>query len=167
MNEKDLNRTIVRSLNELGWGYKISDDAQNFTGTVKKPFDYFGCTDDFFIFGESKLVKGLYSFNFNRIQPHQFESLNKVRSSANLLDYINCHALVTVGFWESRKFFYVLFFDIWAIKSLINCGKNSLTKKDIQILIDNNCHMNIKKGLVVDMQYLPHHIIYNFSALGM
>ena len=161
---KDLNRIIVSSLNKNGWGHKLSDDAQNFTGTSQKPFDYFGVTYEFMIFGESKLIKGgISSFNFHKIKPHQIDSLKRIRSYVkNTLEYENCHTVISVGFWKSRKFFYVVFIDIAAILLALSVDKISIKQKEIQAIIDSGKYLEIKKGELQDITNLSNKIIYDF-----
>jgi len=164
MTEKYLNRILVKSIKEHGWGYKISDDAGDFTGTVKKPFDYLGCTNKFFIYGESKMIKdGLYAFNFKRIEPHQFDALLNCKKAIQSMKYVNFHTVVSVGFWKPRVFFYVMFFDIISILRAIENGRKSIKKKELEAIIADNQYLNIKKGLVVDIETLSDKIIYDFS----
>jgi len=164
MEEKDLNRIMVHSLNQDGWGYKISDDASNFTGTVQKPFDYFGCTKDFLIYGESKFIKGIYAFNFKRIYPHQMLALLRIKSCTQQIPVENCHTIISVGFWESRKFFYVLFFDAALINSLSMQGKASFKKKELDKFIEKGQYLEIKKNEIVNFSELPRKIIYTFEG---
>jgi penicillin-binding protein-related factor A (putative recombinase) len=164
MVEKDLNRILVKSINEIGWAHKISDDAQTFTATSKKPFDYFGVTPHYMIFSESKLVKeGLYSFNFKRIEDHQLRSLEIIKTMSKILEFVNCHSIVNVGFWKPRKFFYVIFLDIEAIFESLADGNISLKKKVLENIIDADMYLEIKKGLVVDIESLSEKIVYDFS----
>ena len=158
MNEKDLNRTIVKSIKKIGWAHKISDDAGNFTGTSQKPFDYFGVTKNFIIYGESKFIKGIYSFNFKRLEDHQIEALSSIyRESGNHADYVL--PLVSVGFWEPHKYLYILFFHILTITNFIEEDKISLKKKEIQSFIDKGKFLSVKKGEVQNVETIPDIVI--------
>ena len=161
MNEKDLNRVLVKSINEIGFGYKISDEAANYYGTSQKPFDYFGFTDKYMIFGESKLIKGgLYSFNFKRIETHQIVALSRCKQHIHTLGYQNIHTIISVGFWKSREFFYVMFFDIL----VITMGtRTSIKKKELEAIIESGKYLSIKKEHVIGIEDLSDKIIYDLS----
>ncbi len=161
MNEKDLNRILVKSINEIGFGYKISDEAANYYGTSKKPFDIIGVTNKFMIFGESKLIKGgLYAFNFKKIESHQIVALSKIKQSLQILSYQNAHTVISVGFWKSREFFYVMFFDIL----VITMGtRTSIKKKELEAIIESGKYLSIKKEHVIGIEDLSDKIIYDLS----
>lgn len=157
MKETDLNRIIVKSIKQNdGWAHKISDDAQNFIGTSKKPFDYFGVLNNKPIYGESKLIKnGIYAFNFKRIEDHQLTSLMNIRKRLES----TCYTVFSIGFWKSRKFFYVVFFDLDLICWLMDNGIVSIKQKDIQRLIDEDKYCTIKSGEIIDLNDIENKII--------
>lgn len=166
MEEKDLNRIIVSSLNLNGYGHKISDDAGSFVSTSKKPFDYIGAGKDFVVFGESKLIKGGYkSFNFNLLQDHQIEALSAFRKVASTIDDKKVLSVVSIGYWMPRKFFHVVFYDIDFILRLREKGKNSITKKDLDSLTNqHSCGIfKIEKEKIFDIGELPQRVVWNFD----
>jgi len=162
MNEKDLNRIIVKSFKKIGFAHKISDDAQNFTATGKKPFDYFAINPYGVIYGESKFIKGIYSFNFKRLESHQIESLKTISA----LDKIhnNIYTLISLGLWESRKYFYVLFFEFSSIMNLINKGIKSVNKKILEEIISDGKYMDVKKDEILGIENYYGKIIRNLET---
>ena len=164
MVEKDLNRILVRSFNDSqwGWGYKIPDDANNFLGTSKKPFDYIGIIDSACVYGESKLIKGLHAFNFHSLREHQIENLSTIHILSERDNILNMLPVVSVGFWESRKFFYVLFFHISFITNLLLEGTISFKKKDIELFIEQGKYLSIKKDLL-DISRLKEVLIIDYA----
>lgn len=160
MKEKDLNRVIVSSLKDIGFAHKISDDAQNFTGTSKKPFDYFAVTEDFTVYGESKFIKGIYSFNFNRLEEHQIEALTEIATKTEMYDS-TVLPVVSIGFWEPHKFLFIIFFHIKTINSLIDAGTNSIKKKELERIIENGKYLEVKKNTVQHIELLSNKVINN------
>lgn len=158
MNEKDLNRIIVRSfnsLNEISIAHKISDEAMQYTSTAKKPFDYFGACGSYLIYGESKFQRGYQSFNFNRLQDHQIKALLRFRKAASAIDNSKIFSVVSLGIWESRKYFHVYFFDIDLIVQLQDKGITSLKKKYLDILRENGLYYNVKNKEIRTLSTLP------------
>lgn len=164
MDEKDLNRVIVRSFNEGDFGYKIPDDASSFTATAKKPFDYFGNTGDFVVFGESKLIKGVYAFNFKRLADHQLHALRHISRVRRNNPSVPVYSVVSIGLWRSRQYFYVLFFDIdliWSLMTQDNGSRRSIRGKELSALIEHSPDyvFHVKRGLIYDIGELPRRII--------
>jgi len=154
MNESDLNRIIVSSINSIGLAHKISDEASNYVNTSKKPFDYFGITNSYIIYGESKFLKGYQSFNFNRIREHQLQALSKIHSNRIAMGLDIILPVVSLGIWEPHKFFHVYFFDINLILNLQAKGKNSLKKKDLLKLYKNSCYTIIQNKEIQGIERL-------------
>lgn len=157
MTEKDLNRIIVRSLSDIGMAHKISDESQN-----QKPFDYFGACTSFFIYGESKFLKGYQSFNFNRIRAHQLKALTEIHKTIVHSGSVHTKAVISLGIWESHKYFHVYFFDIGFINNLLLQGITSIKKKELLTLYEKNVYVNITKGKLEFVEKLPHYVISNF-----
>lgn len=165
MLEKDLNRIIVRSFNkdENSWAYKISDDAQQFSGTVQKPFDYFGIHNGLIFYGESKLVKGLYSFNFKRLEDHQIATLSCISNLAKKQNNNSILPLVSVGFWKSHTFFNVVFIHIDAILKQIANSVFSIKKKSIICIFDRGMCLSIKKNAFSELENFRSKIIFDLD----
>jgi hypothetical protein len=167
MNEKDLNRIIVRSLQPLGKAHKISDEAANYQTTAKKPFDYFGACGRFIVFGESKFIKGMAAFNFNRLETHQLDSLNAFADAAAAINPQRIITTVSVGFWEPHKFFFVVFLDFDLIRRLRAAGINSIKKKDFQHLAQRDPHalFAVRKQQIENIEQLPQRVVRVFPEL--
>lgn len=168
MDEKDLNRAIVRSFDQILFGHKISDEASSYVSTSKKPFDYFAVTPDFVVFGESKLIKGMYAFNFNRLADHQIDSLRRTARIRRENSNVPVYSVVSIGLWAPRKYFYVLFFDIDFLYSLIvaNDDRKSITGKELSRIVNEkpSCVLHVKKGVVENIEKLPDSIIYELPV---
>lgn len=162
MKESDLNRIITNSVNDIGFAYKIPDPSKTIAAsgsTVKRPFDIF-CVNPFFTaYIESKMLKGYKAFNFKHIREHQLKSLLDIRYSVpkQYLKYV--FSLIAVGVWESRKYFDVYFFDINAIKILIDFGIKSILKKEFKALKESNKYLEIHKNKIVGLSNLKNKII--------
>lgn len=148
MVESDLNRIIYSSFRLDGdFAHKISDDAGNFKGTSKKPFDGFAVDENKTYFMEGKLIKSVYgSFNFNILEDHQIENLSTIwEKTRNRPDVFS---LVYVGWWKRRTLFDVLFIDIDLILHLISQGKSSILKKELLLLKNEDLFLPIKKEYI-------------------
>jgi hypothetical protein len=169
VKEKDLNRVIVRSLQPLGKAHKISDEAANYESTAKKPFDYFGACGDFIVFGESKFISGGYAaFNFNRIEPHQWEALSAFSSVAQTIDPTRILVTVSVGLWFPHKYFHVVFLDFALVQHLKESGVNSIKKKDFLRLLDQRPESvyAIRKLQMENIEQLPQRLVKTFPGLS-
>ena len=146
MLERDLNRIIVSSFGKDTFSHKISDDAGSFTGTSKRPFDWMAVYGGVCYYGESKLLKPLKSLNFNIIEHHQIEALSKIADQSH--DAENVLPIFTIGAWESRKYFYVFVLHVNLIRTLKQLGINSILKKQLQLLIDEQRYLPVEKGQI-------------------
>ena len=138
MKESQLNTIINNSLKQHGFSHKISDGIGGIS--VQNPFDGFAVIGKNNIYFESKLIKPLKAFNFNIIEEHQIEnmSLIKKQNPENVCIY-------TVGFYEPRKYFYLLIFDHVLIEKLLNIGRKSILKKELTILINRGIYYKIER----------------------
>jgi hypothetical protein len=133
MKETDCNTVLSHTFDKeyfkgMRWGFKISD-FQGGLG-VQNPFDFFGAIENKPLYVESKLIKnGLYAFNFNKIEDHQLVNLLAIKK---IIPDALC--LIAIFFWESRKMFKCLFVDINYIQQLIEQGKKSFLKKELEEL---------------------------------
>jgi hypothetical protein len=165
MTEKDLNRTLVSSVEALGgWSWKIPDPslAEIRNGTGQRPFDSFGYSNNFFFTFEAKFLRGYQAFNFGMIKSHQFENLSKIKSitaSFSEKSGIPFYTPIVLGIWESRKFFDIFFFDIQYIIDLRDAGNTSIKKKELEALKSQNKYLELKKDFI-DLNKIPEVIIY-------
>lgn len=87
-NEAEFCTCIVKSLNEVGIGYKIPDPTTDFGSTSKRCFDIIGRIDNKPVYCEAKFNKSMSAFNTNRIEPHQsfyLDEFQKVQDSLCLI----------------------------------------------------------------------------------
>ena len=146
MVEKDLNRIITFSFRESGgMSHKISDDAGNFMGTSKKPFDWLSVYNGFSYYGESKLLKPLKAFNFSIIEPHQYSALCQIVDQGNPNFSI---PVFTIGAWEANKYFYIFVFHASLIRELRDTDINSILRKNLLSLIDKGKYLRVQKGVI-------------------
>ncbi len=155
MQEKDFNTLLKNSLNEYGYAYKISDQGGEF-GTIAKPSDliFFGKNSCGLI--EGKLIKGIYAFNFDRIEDIQWESLLKVSSIKK--EYLG---LLALYIFIPRKLKIVLFFDINFIKRYKEQNNKSFKQKDLKKFIENNLFVSVGSDKLFNMFDFENKIIKN------
>ncbi len=140
MNEATLNTIIGRSVRRLGYTYhKMSDESSD-----QKPFDGFGVLNNKPLYVESKLIKkGMYSFNFNKIEGHQYENLKNITDSLDLEIPDKFYTLYAIGFFKPRDFFRILFFNHKTIEYLKLKGKESILKKELEDYINRGLFLEI------------------------
>lgn len=145
MQESELNTIINKSIAryERGLAEKIPDATQGM-GT-KRPFDSFGAFNEKALYMEVKLIKGIYSFNFNKIKDHQFINLLAYKKYID-----NSICIVPVGFYKPRKFLYILWFDISTIYDLTKKGKKSIVKQELQNYINQGKFLEVKSEKIGD-----------------
>jgi len=138
-----VNRILVSSFNQAGWGYKIPDPPQTVAVTSsKRPFDVIAVNDEKAYYIESKLIKGMHTaFNLSNIREHQIENLMRIRNN-----YMDAQALIAVFYWVPRKVFDVLFFDIEFVNNLLMEGTVSIKKKQILEYLDEGKYLSVKKA---------------------
>jgi len=145
MKEADLNRYIVANYNKNYWGYKIPDPPKIIATTSNpRPFDEICLCDKYIMFGEAKLTKNGYSaFSLARVAEHQKTNLLKIKDS---LRELGCYFYtpVILGIWEPRKYIHLFFFDIELILKLIEVGKKSILKKELEKLQYENLYVDMK-----------------------
>jgi len=153
MNEAQSNTIFNNSLKQLGFSHKIADPVGGYG--IQNPFDGFSTVLNKNLYWEGKIIKGgIYSFNFNRIEKHQYDNLLQIKSQN---DKNIC--IVNLAIWKSRSFFYFLLLDIKLIEYLITNNKNSLLGKELKVIIDNNIFLSVKKNKVINMQSILDYII--------
>lgn len=138
MDEKVLNRDLVKLFKQHGFAYKIPDAAgETAMFTDKRPFDGFAAFPEFDFFFESKLIKNKISaFAKARVEPHQFENLLRLKS-------LGKQTGVILGLWIPRKSYAFLVFDP---EFLFNLGQKSVLKFQLEAYV--------KRGLSFDMKNL-------------
>lgn len=140
MNEKCLNHDLIRLFNDCGgFAYKIPDPSQEIvTASSKRPFDGFArfrSIGD--IYFESKLIKNkLQAFSFKRIEPHQIEALTRICDNGG-------EAVVILGYWEPRKAYWFMLFDICLIQQLIKAKVLSIKQKELMNLQARGCSISL------------------------
>jgi len=144
MKEAQTNTVFNNSLKKKGFSHKIADPVGGYG--IQNPFDGFTVAFDKHIYWEGKIVKGgFYSFNFNRIEDHQYNNLLQIR------DQLHSICIINLAIWQSRKFFYFLLFDIELIKYLKDKNKNSFIGKELKQFVDNNLYLEVKKKEIVNI----------------
>lgn len=147
MKESDFNTLVQRVLNQSpnGFCYKIPDpsmaDIQRRTA-AKRPMDLAGILYGRPFWIESKLQKGLSSFNFKSIREHQHENLSKIRGLSDPEDYVG----IFVAFWEPRTLYEFMYLDYALIEMLMKDGVKSIRKKGLEALRANGFFVKVKKG---------------------
>ena len=142
MKESQLNVTLKNSfINYGGWCHKISDGVGGIG--IQNPFDIFGIINNKPLYQETKLVKGLYAFNFNRIEKHQFENLTFIENLLSKTIPDKFYSLIVVGFYKPRKFFYVMFFNIKTLNEFKKSGIMSIKKKELQKYIEEGKYLSV------------------------
>ncbi len=131
MDEKILNRWIA---NSFPWSHKLPDPPPGTSLTAnKRPFDGFAVTPQGPVYWEAKLMKQLQAFSFARIEPHQIYNLcmgkNILKNSGH-----EGYFVVILGVWNKGKGIKAWLFDIHLISQLVESGKKSFTKKDLEAL---------------------------------
>ena len=143
MLEKDFNTIWNNMFKEIGFSYKIPDPQKNQFGTItdsKRPFDIFSCAFQRNWYVENKLVKGgYYAFNFNRIEDHQWDNLEKIHK-----DTPSNITIFGIGFYEPRKIFDFIIIDLELAKYLKE-SQVSIKRKELLYLKEKGFIITIKK----------------------
>jgi penicillin-binding protein-related factor A (putative recombinase) len=137
VKESELNTIISKSFNDNFFGHKIADGVGGVS--VQNPFDGFAVIPGTPIYFESKMMKNqIEAFNFKSIEPHQIENLQAVKKC---LPKSLC--LITLGIYIPRKLFIVLPIDISFITELMQEGKKSILKKELEPIIEKKVFLKI------------------------
>ncbi len=153
MTEAQSNTIFNNGLKQLGFSHKIADPVGGYG--IQNPFDGFSTVLSKSIYWEGKIIKnGIYSFNFNKIEKHQYSNLLQIKTENK--DNI---CIINLAIWKSRSFFYFLLLDIKLIEYLITNNKNSLLGKELKVIIDNNMFLEVKNKKVIDIQSILNYII--------
>ena len=136
MDEKALNRDLVKLFKEHGWAYKIPDAmGETALHTDKRPFDGVAAFPGFDFFFESKLMKNkITAFSKSRVEDHQFENLLKLKSMKKETGII-------LGLWIPRKSYRFLVFD----PEFLFCLEQ---KSVLKVQLDEY----IRRGFALDMR---------------
>lgn len=136
-NEAEFNTIVTRS---LSFGHKIGDQRSTSGYHIKNPFDGFGIAStelgNFPVYFESKYIRNLSAFNWNRLEDHQIDALLACK---HLLPDCLVLFLICVDFGRADKRVFV-FRDIDYINSRKQL-KQSITKKEF---IDRKNFIRIK-----------------------
>lgn len=127
----------------------------------KNPFDLFGISENLVFYWESKLIKNdIKSFSFSAIREHQTANLLKIKEIVkNTLLESFVFPCVSLGIWIPRKPIELFLFDIEYITNLQKMSKNSLVKKDLIKLIEQNKSIKIVNQKF-DIRTIKEKIIY-------
>ena len=147
MDEKILNRDLVKLFNQHGWAYKIRDAiGETALLTDKRPFDGFAVFPEFTFFYETKLIKNKVSaFSKARVELHQFENLLKLKS-------LGAQTGIILGIWIPRKSYYFFVFDP---EFLFNLEQKSILKSQLEeyikqeFAIDVRNEVSFKPGVMI------------------
>lgn len=134
LKEYELNSIIKKSLD---WAHKISDAGQIEHG--KSPFDGFGRYKVQPVYWESKFLPEVKSFNFNRLEDHQLESL---KETSKIKDSLSLFLIgVVFGRNDIRVF---IFRDLNYIENRKKEKRNILKKE----FLERTNFIKIKKGMI-------------------
>lgn len=144
-NEAEFNGIVSKSLNISGYGFKIPDTVSSITFKhADLPFDGFGFFIDnngkgYPVYWESKFLKEPSSFNFNRLEDHQIESLMKFKKA--IPDCLSLF-LICVDFGRGDK-------RVFYFKDLDEINKRKIEKKNIfkKEFLELKNYVKIKKGV--------------------
>lgn len=134
-NEAEFCTCIVKSLNEVGIGYKIPDATGTWV-TTARCFDIIGRIGDKACYIEAKFNKSPSSFNLKRIEPHQYRYLNEFCQVKDSLSFILFG--MTYGRGDTRAFIFE-----WDIMKKLYEKEFSFHQKHLEKLPYNP----IKKGI--------------------
>lgn len=124
----------------------------------QNPFDGFSVFDNLPWYWESKILShGYQSFNFKKIEEHQFDNLKNIYEELSNINPF-C-SLIILGIYKSRTFFDVMFFSFNIIQELIIYNKKSLLKKDLLLIKENKMYLPIKRE---DKKYIVDESLNNF-----
>lgn len=103
-SEAEYCTCIVKSLNEIGTGYKIPDPSSDYGTTSKRCFDIIGRIKNQPVYCEAKFNKSMCAFNLNRIEEHQARYLDEFLKVKDSLCYIALGVQVSRGDCRSYIF---------------------------------------------------------------
>jgi hypothetical protein len=146
MKESKLNADLIRLFKTFGFAYKIPDPAQSQVLTSsKRPFDGFARfsepVNDFYF--ESKLIKNsLKAFSLDRVEDHQWSNLLQIKRSGGL-------TAVILGVWIPRRDYWFLCFDPEFLLNLMELGKKSINKKELNFYCENEYSISLKSKDII------------------
>jgi len=105
--------------------YKIPDPTGDFVFTIKRPFDLIGRYNTNAIYIEMKYSSSLQSFNLNRIDEHQYESLLEFKKIQNAICLIGLG--VNVSSKDKRIY-------LWGVEEVYkrHIEKKNYLKKELE-----------------------------------
>jgi len=140
LKEANLNHDLIALFKDYGAvAHKLPDPNQAVVlNASKRPFDGFARfpspVNDFWF--EAKLIKNkIQAFATSRVETHQIDNLKKIKSNGGL-------AAVILGFWESRKDYWFMVFDIDFIDKLRGA---SIKKKELLALCEKKYSISLRK----------------------
>lgn len=135
--ESEFCTCIVKSLNQVGIGYKIQDPNSNFSSTTVRCFDIIGRINDRAVYCEAKFNKIMSAFNlFSRIEDHQAYFLDEFSQVKDSLCYI------ALGVNYARADIRAYIFDWRDLRELYQ-KKFSIHAKYLEKLSYNKIHKGI------------------------
>ena len=152
-NEAEFCTCIVKSLKEIGTGYKIPDACGTWV-TTERCFDIIGRIGDKACYIEAKYNANPGSFNLKRIEPHQYKYLNEFSQVKDSLSYI------IFGMYYGRADTRSFIFDWNIMKKLYEQGF-SFHQKHLEKLPYNP----IKKGLFEFKNIITEETLKNLGIL--
>lgn len=160
MEESNLNTIIKNSFIVKGFfADKIGDPKGGYG--KQNPFDGFAVVPNTNIYWEAKLLKNkIKSFNFNIIEKHQYDNLGLIYNLNNM----NL-SIYPIGIYISRQLFHVFVFEHATIEYLKTLGKNSVLKKDFEILINKNLYLPVENKNLSDNEKKRLNIISDTTKL--
>lgn len=157
-NEASLNTILANSFSELTEcrAHKIADPKGGLG--IQNPFDHFGVFNGKPLYSESKILKKIEAFNFNKIEEHQYENLNFYQNALRG----NCYTLVFLGIYIPRKMKVIIPFDFGFIYHTRLSGKKSFLKKELEFFLEKGLFLPINyqtfingEGKVVRKELIP------------
>jgi hypothetical protein len=125
MIEKDLCKIIV---NSLEWGYKIPDPQRTEVyRSAKRPFDIVGTIKNKPCYIEAKILNKPQCFNFDKLQPHQIDSLMHVKKTCP-----DSYCLLVIGVVYKRGDLRVFVYDNPFKIAERKVNKFNITKKEFE-----------------------------------
>jgi penicillin-binding protein-related factor A (putative recombinase) len=142
MEESVLNHDLVSLFKKTGhFAYKIEDPHRaEVLSSSKRPFDGFARfstpVNDFWF--EAKLMKyKITAFSLDRVSDHQYASLLQIKKSGGL-------TAVILGAWIPRRDYWFMCFDPEFLISLIERGKKSINKRELDFYREQNYCISLR-----------------------
>jgi penicillin-binding protein-related factor A (putative recombinase) len=160
MKEATLNHDLISLFKGTGhFAYKIEDPHKSqVLSSSKRPFDGFARfsepVNDFWF--EAKLMKNkIGAFSLDRVDDHQYASLLQIKRSGGL-------TAVILGVWIPRREYWFLCFDPEFLLCLMECGKKSINKKELNFYCKKEYNISLRSNALINFspEILRDKIIY-------